>query len=91
MIDLATYQPKGDKDNTPFFQDNLPRVYERRSRSGLAQLVGGMAAVLIQVEHGDAIVYMAELALMGPTGFANAGSTKLTASTCFRPIPPARA
>ena len=69
MIDLATYQPKGDKENTPFFQDNLPRVYERRSRSGLAQLVGGMAAVLIQVEHGDAIAYMAELALMGPYRF----------------------
>ncbi|MFO7628934.1 MAG: hypothetical protein R6W06_05340 [Prochlorococcaceae cyanobacterium] len=66
MIDLSTYQPKGDKANTPFFEQNLPLVYERRSRSGLDQLVGPMAAVVIQVDHGHGVPYLAELALMGP-------------------------
>ena len=69
MIDLATYEPRGDKKNSSFFEDNLPRVYERRSQSGLSQLVGAMAAVVIQVDHGDGLAYMAELALMGPYRF----------------------
>lgn len=66
MIDLATYQPKGDKENSPFFEEYLPRIYERRAASGVDDLVGTMAGVLIQVEHGDAIAYLAELAVMGP-------------------------
>jgi hypothetical protein len=66
MLDLSTYRPCGDKRNTPFFEHHLPLVYERRRRSGLDQLVGPMAALVIQVEHGHAIPYMAELALMGP-------------------------
>jgi hypothetical protein len=66
MIDLGTYKPKGDKKNSTFFEENLPRVYERRAQSGLHQLVGAMAGLVIQVDHGDAIAYMAELALMGP-------------------------
>jgi len=69
MIDLATYEPRGDKQNSSFFEDNLLRVYERRSQSGLSQLVGSMAAVVIQVDHGDGLAYMAELALMGPYRF----------------------
>jgi hypothetical protein len=66
MIDLSTYRPKGDKRNTPFFEEHLPLVYERRASSGLDQMVGPMAAVVIQVEHGHAVPYLAELTLMGP-------------------------
>ena len=66
MIDLSTYRPKGDKQNSSFFEDNLSRVYDRRTSCGLQQLVGSMAAVVIQVDHGDALSYMCELALMGP-------------------------
>jgi hypothetical protein len=69
MLDLATYRPRGDKRNTPFFEEHLPRVYERRARTGLDGLVGTMAAVVVQVDHGDALAYMAELALMGPYRF----------------------
>ncbi len=69
LIDLATYKPKGDKRNTAFFEEFLPRVYERRQRSGIDELVGSMAAVVIQVDHGHAVPYMAELALMGPYRF----------------------
>ena len=65
-MDLANYTPLGDKENSDFFNDYLPRVYERRAASGLDELVGEMAAVVIQVEHGDAVPYLAELAVMGP-------------------------
>jgi hypothetical protein len=66
MIDLKTYKSLGDKKNSDFFEEYLPRVYERRAASGLDDLVKEMAAVVIQVEHGDAVNYMAELAIMGP-------------------------
>jgi len=66
MIDLATYQPQGDKENSPFFWEYLPKIYQRRAECGLDEIVGNMAAVVIQVEHGDAIAYLAELAVMGP-------------------------
>lgn len=69
LIDLSTYRPKGDKRNTPFFEENLPRVYERRAASGIDGLVGRMAAMVVQVDHGHAIAAMAELALMGPYRF----------------------
>jgi hypothetical protein len=66
MIDLTTYRPQGDKENTDFFDQFLPLVYERREAAGLGQIVGTMAAAVIQVEHGDGINYLAELAVMGP-------------------------
>ena len=44
--------PRGDKRNTPFFEEHLLRVYERRASSGLDQLVGPMAALVVQVDHG---------------------------------------
>ena len=66
MIDLATYKPEGDKENSDFFNEFLPRVYARREASGLPQIVGLMAGAVIQVEHGDGINYIAELAVMGP-------------------------
>jgi hypothetical protein len=66
MIDLATYQPKGDKENSAFFEEYLPKIYQRRAASGIDDLVGTMAGVVIQVEHGDALPYLAELAVMGP-------------------------
>ena len=35
LIDLATYTPMGDKKNSDFFEEYLPRVYQRRQESGL--------------------------------------------------------
>jgi hypothetical protein len=66
VIDLATYQIKGDKEHTPFFHEYLGKIYDRRAECGLPEIVGDMAAVVVQVEHGDAVDYVAELALMGP-------------------------
>jgi len=76
MIDLATYTPLGDKENSAFFEEYLPKIYERRAQSGLDQLVSTMAAVVIQVEHGDAINYLAELAVMGPYRLVEARLTE---------------
>ena len=73
MIDLATYTPMGDKKNSDFFEEYLPRVYERRAKSGLDEIVGNIAALVVQVEHGDAVDYMAELAAMGRTGSRRPG------------------
>ena len=56
----------GDKRNTPFFEEHLPKVYARRASTGLDQLVGSMAGLVIQVDHGHAVPYLAELTLMGP-------------------------
>src|SRR6185436_7377091 len=55
-----------------FFNEYLPKIYERRAQSGLEQIVGNMAALVVQVEHGDAINYLAELAVMGPYRFQSA-------------------
>jgi hypothetical protein len=66
MIDLKTYKSLGDKKNSEFFEEYLPRVFERRVSVGLDDMVGDMAAVVVQVQHGDGVNYLAELAVMGP-------------------------
>ena len=75
MIDLATYVPMGDKKNSGFFEEYLPKVFDRRAESGLPEIVDRMAAVVVQVEHGDAVNYIAELALMGPYRLVDARLT----------------
>ena len=65
MLDLTNYTPLGDKKNSDFFEEYLPRIYDRRKSSGLDDLVGNMVGVVVQVEHGDAIDYLAELAVHG--------------------------
>lgn len=65
-MDLMNYSPLGDKENSDFFEQYLPRVYQRRADAGLDEIVKEMAGVVVQVEHGDAVGYLAELALMGP-------------------------
>jgi hypothetical protein len=65
-MDLLNYTPLGDKKNSEFFEDYLPRIYERRAASGIDDLVGNMAAIVVSVEHGDAVAHLAELAMMGP-------------------------
>ena len=74
-LDLDTYTPMGDKKNSDFFEEYLPRVYDRRAQSGLNQIVGNMVAVVVQVERGDGVDYMAELAAMGPYRFQAARLT----------------
>ena len=60
------YKRKGDKQNSPLFEDLLPQIYDRRESSGIDDLLEKMAAVIVQVESGDALSYISELYLMTP-------------------------
>tara|TARA_Y100000589_G_scaffold317517_1_gene343714 strand:+ start:294 stop:1601 length:1308 start_codon:yes stop_codon:yes gene_type:complete len=71
-FDLMGYKPEGDKKNSDFFQEFLPKVYERRVSSGVDELLSSMAAVMIQVDPGDGINYLEELTIMGPYRFHSA-------------------
>ena len=65
-FDEMTYQPRGDKKNSAFFEEYRQKIFERRQSSGLSELLGNMRAILVQVEHGEAVSYLSELYLMGP-------------------------
>jgi hypothetical protein len=56
----------GDKLNSDFFETYLPRVLEERDRCGLTNMIGGIEALIITVEPGNSIAYIAELAMMTP-------------------------
>ena len=71
-MDLANYTPMGDKENSPFFNEYLLKIYDRRRECGLDDVVGDMRGVVVQVQTGDAINYLAELAAMGPYRFVDA-------------------
>ncbi|MCP4192450.1 MAG: hypothetical protein GY768_17690 [Planctomycetaceae bacterium] len=65
-IDVMNYKPRGDKHNSPFFEEYRQKIFERRHSSGLDELLGNMLGIVIQVEKTDAIPYLQELYLMGP-------------------------
>lgn len=62
-LDLPRF---GDKKNSEFFEIYLRRVLEERDRAGLTEMIGGIEALMISVEPGNSIEYIAELALMTP-------------------------
>lgn len=68
-FDINTYEPVGDKKNSDFFNTYRHKIYERRSQSGLTELLGNIRALVIQVETGDALGYLEELYLMTPYRF----------------------
>ncbi|WP_367605872.1 hypothetical protein [Legionella sp. W05-934-2] len=70
MIDKFTYQPKGDKKNSDYFEEYRMKIYERREKTGLEQLFGDMKGVVVQVQTGDALDYIKELYSMMPYRFA---------------------
>lgn len=70
------WERHGDKKNSPMFEDMLPKIFERREKSGIEDLVSNMQAVVVQVCTGDAIKYLAELYLMTPYRFSKGYRTK---------------
>ncbi len=63
----STAMPRfGDKKNSDFFEEYLIRLLEERDRSGLTEMIGGIEALMITVEPGNSVEYIAELALMTP-------------------------
>ena len=66
MFDSNSFQRFGDKQNSAFFEEYLPRVLAERDRCGLTEMIGGIEALVIAVEPGKSLEYIAELALMTP-------------------------
>lgn len=66
MINVHNYRPKGDKKNSEYFNEYLPKIYERREKSGLEDLLMFITGIVISVEHGDLISYLHELYMMTP-------------------------
>jgi len=63
----STSMPRfGDKKNSDFFEEYLQRLLEERDRSGLTEMIGEIEALMISVEPGNSVEYIAELALMTP-------------------------
>jgi len=61
----STKMPRfGDKKNSDFFEEYLLRLLEERDRIGLTEMIGGIEALMISVEPGNSVEYIAELALM---------------------------
>ncbi len=65
-LDIMSVRPAGDKENSAFFDDYRLKIYERRRSSGLEDLLGPMRGIIVQVETGDGLPYLCELALMSP-------------------------
>ncbi len=65
-LDLMSYQPRGDKKNSEFFHEYLPMIYERRTSSDVAEQVGQMRAIVIQVEPDALFDTLVELYVMTP-------------------------
>ncbi|MES2579751.1 MAG: hypothetical protein V4552_04325 [Pseudomonadota bacterium] len=56
----------GDKENSPFFEENLVRLLAERDQLGLTEMIHEIDALMISVDPEHATKYIAELALMTP-------------------------
>lgn len=61
-----SFNRHGDKENTTFFEENLIRLLEERDQLGLTAMIHEIDALMISVDPGHAVKYIAELALMTP-------------------------
>jgi len=65
-INSLGFERHGDKENSPFFEENLVRLLEERDQLGLTGMIHEIDALMISVEPEHAVKYIAELALMTP-------------------------
>jgi len=56
----------GDKQNSPFFEEYLVKLLEERDRVGLTGMVYEIDAIMMTVDPGHSVEYVAELCLMTP-------------------------
>ncbi|MEJ2479565.1 MAG: hypothetical protein P8Y78_05185 [Acidihalobacter sp.] len=66
MANSLEFARHGDKRNSEFFETYLNRLLEERDRVGLTDMIHEIEAMMITVEPGHSIAYIAELALMTP-------------------------
>jgi len=62
----ALFQRYGDKQNSAFFEDYLRRLLDERDRVGLTEMIGEIDAIMMTVDPGHSIDYIAELSMMTP-------------------------
>ncbi len=63
------FQITGDKENSKFFKDYLPKIFDRREASGIDDLIDGIRGIVVQVSSGESLKYLMELYLMTPYRF----------------------
>lgn len=66
MTKSLSFARQGDKLNSEFFDEYLVKLLEERDRSGLTDNIHEIDAIMITVDPGHSIRYVAELALMTP-------------------------
>jgi len=66
MTQSLSFARHGDKRNSDFFNEYLVKLLEERDRSGLTDNIHEIDAMMITVDPGHSIRYIAELALMTP-------------------------
>jgi len=65
-INSLGFSRHGDKQNSPFFEEYLVKLLEERDSMGLTSMIHEIDALMITVDPGHSIQYIAELALMTP-------------------------
>ncbi len=63
-INSVGFARHGDKENSAFFEEYLIRLLEERDQVGLTAMIHEIDALMITVDPGHSIQYIAELALM---------------------------
>ncbi len=66
MTRSLDFPRNGDKENSPFYEEYLVRLLEERDRVGLTDMVFEIDAIMMTVDPGRSINYVAELCLMTP-------------------------
>jgi len=66
MSQSLNFTRRGDKKNSDFFESYLIRLLEERDRIGLTNMIHEIDAIMLTVDPGHSIPYIAELCLMTP-------------------------
>ena len=66
MMQSLNFARYGDKENSSFFEEYLVRLLEERDRVGLSDIIYQIDAIMLTVDPGNSISYIAELCLMTP-------------------------
>ncbi|MEL5848339.1 MAG: hypothetical protein U7M05_03130 [Candidatus Igneacidithiobacillus chanchocoensis] len=69
MDSYHAHPRQGDKQNSAFFEEWLPRLLEERDRLGLTDNIGRIDALMITLEPGHSAAYIRELCLMTPYNY----------------------
>lgn len=66
MTNSLQHPRLGDKSNSSWFEEFLPKLLEDRDRIGLTDMIREIDALMLTVEPGCSVAYVSELALMTP-------------------------